>query len=338
MSEFDYFQLNALTLNSREKAIFYNLCEGYGVSETTVKQVLSGLLKEGIIEMKSNNSNRGAKDIHKSTLMSKQQSYPYSRYINHPYRNPPVPIEVGAKIAQPMEPERSLRMEDINKLLDPSYNADDMGYCIQEDGTGYIGQTIRFDGATREMFLWWFSWHGHETVRYRIWDPRNHKASKSSLRHIVQRLDTNLSLTERFVNTTNFTVHLDSKGKPDPGYMSFLAPEVYGFNMSLYDENKISVVCAVNGKADSPFPWFSSLRVLQDIPEGFLMRIYFWYGKVVFNGNIIRVKHNTSLESLYPMAEHVAIEYNRLADILPLVYRENHNIVNSPEEFDAMPV
>jgi hypothetical protein len=269
------------------------------------------------------------------SLTEKQRNYPYARFLDHPYQ-PVVPAEVSAKLKTPMDSAKSLKMENLNVLLDPDYRADDMGYCIQDDGTAYIGQTIPFPDSTREMFQWWFAWHGHEEVRYRIWDPESHKTSRSSLRHIKQRLNPALNWEERFVNTTNFTVHLDGEGRPDTGYMSFLPSDVYGFDMSRYDRKKVSMVCAVNGKADNPFPSFSSLRVLCDCPGGILLRIFFWHGKVVFNGRFIQVPHSLTLETLYPLAVHVGKEYNRLRELLPQLYEENHSIDNRPEEFEPM--
>jgi hypothetical protein len=271
-------------------------------------------------------------------LTAEQQKLPYAKYLDRPYPNPVIPPNVAQKIKSPMNPVKSLKMESLNDLLDPGYAADDIGYCIQEDGTGYVGETIFFKGSTREMFLWWFAWHGHEPVRYQLWDPRAHKSSRSSARHIARRLDYRLSWNERFLDTTNFTIHLDRAGIPDPATMSFVRPQTYAFDIKRYNPAKVSLVCALNGKADNPLPSFSSLRVLRDTSDGFVLQIYFWHGKAVVNNKFVRLAHDTPIEVLEALAEHCAEEYNRLADILPFLYEENHQIVNTLQEFDPFPV
>ena len=271
-------------------------------------------------------------------LTPEQKKLPYAKYLDRPYPNPAVPDNVAPKIKSPMDPAKALKMENLNDLLCENYDADDMGYCIQEDGTGYVGQTIFFRAYTREMFMWWFAWHGHEPVRYQLWDPRSHKKSQSSARHITRRLDSSLSWNERFLDTTNFTIHLDRKGSPDSGMMSFVRPETYGVDMKRYDPAKLGLVCALNGKADNPLSSFSSLRVVKDTPDGFVMRIYFWHGKIVVNNKFIRLPHDTSMETVQSLALHCAEEYNRLADILPILYNENVSVVDEAKNFDPFPV
>ncbi|MDR0468693.1 MAG: hypothetical protein LBH09_01815 [Peptococcaceae bacterium] len=262
-----------------------------------------------------------------------QQKLPYAKYLDYPYPNPSIPAAVAAKIAVPMTPAKALRLDRVNDLLYPEYDADDTGYCVLEDGSGYIGETIHFPGSSREMFEWWFAWHGLEEVRYKIWDPEAHVTSSVSAGHIGKRLDASLPWKERIIGTAHFTTHIARDGAYDPAVMCFVPPEIFGFDMAFAKGENLSIVAALHGKADSPLPSLSSIRVLRDAEDGFVMRIYFWQGMIPVGGHCVRVGGEIAIEESAYLANHCAREYNRLAFILPHIYTENHSVHCRPEEF-----
>jgi len=271
-------------------------------------------------------------------LTPEQQKLPYAGYMDFPYPDPVIPAAVAAKIAAPMDPAKALRLACVNDLLDPAYDADDMGYCILEDGSGYIGETFHFRGATREMYEWWFAWHGLEEVRYRIWDPQAHVTSCVSTRHIGRRLDASLSWKDRLVDTTHFTTHVARDGSLDRAVMCFVSPEAFGLDMTRTGSEDVSIVAALHGKADAPLPSLSSIRVLRDTEDGFIMRIYFWQGILPVMGKCIRLDNEILLAETAHLAAHCAQEYNRLASILPKIYTENHSIRYDIEDFRTVNV
>ena len=59
----------------------------------------------------------------------------------------------------PMDPAKALPYERINDLLDPGYHEVETGYCILENGAGYVAVNNVFPGCTVDMMKWWFAWH-----------------------------------------------------------------------------------------------------------------------------------------------------------------------------------
>ena len=271
-------------------------------------------------------------------LTAEHQKLPYAKYMDFPYPDPAIPVNVAAKIAAPMDPAKALRLERVNDLLEPGYNEDDMGYCILPDGAGYIGETIPFTGSSREMFEWWFAWHGLEELRYRIWDPEAHVASSVSAGHIGKRLNATLPWRSRIIGTAHFTTHVARDGSLDPGVMHFVSPEAFGLDLSRPGGKEVSIVAALHGKAGLPFPSMSSIRVLRDTSDGFVMRIYFWQGQIPLKGNCIRLGNEVSAADMEYLAAHCGQEYNRLASLLPQIYAENHHVQNRVEEFRTVNV
>lgn len=270
-------------------------------------------------------------------LTVEQQQLPYAKFIDFPYSQPPIPPAVQASILAPMDPEKALRIERADSLLDASYAADDMGYCLLEDGSGYVGETIHFPQCSRNMFEWWFSWTSLNDVRYQIWDPEAHIAAAVSSSQLARRIDVGLPYAQRFVGTTNFTVHRDAAGNGDPGTMYFISPEMFGLRPDKIDD-KISLVIALHGKADTPYPTMSSIRVLRDTENGFVMRLYFWHGKCVVNGRVLTIPGAVpDIAGLGQFAAHAGQEYQHLADILPQLYAENHARVDDPASFRTLP-
>lgn len=92
-------------------------------------------------------------------------------------------------------PSLALRIEDRNDLFRPGYLECETGYCIMEDGSGYLANHTFMPGVTREMFEWWFAWHSVEDLRYRIWDPEDHYYARNQ--NMERVLDASLPMRER---------------------------------------------------------------------------------------------------------------------------------------------
>ncbi len=57
------------------------------------------------------------------------------------------------------------------------------GYCMMEDGTGYLAVYTTYPNCTPEMLGWWFRWlnvhtkgmpEGQGNLKYKIWNPADH--------------------------------------------------------------------------------------------------------------------------------------------------------------------
>ena len=106
-------------------------------------------------------------------LKPEERALSYAKYYDLPIT--PIPPEKLAVLqAGPIDPKLALPIERRNDLLNPGYLDCEVGWCVMENGTGYLANLTPMPGVTPEMFNWWFAWHGLEDMRYRIWDPEDH--------------------------------------------------------------------------------------------------------------------------------------------------------------------
>ena len=83
-----------------------------------------------------------------------------------------------------MDPKWALKAENFLDLLHPTgYQKVEYGYCMMEDGTGYLAVYTTYPGCTPQMLGWWFRWLNVHTkgmpkdkgnLKYKIWNPADH--------------------------------------------------------------------------------------------------------------------------------------------------------------------
>ncbi|MNP61342.1 hypothetical protein D3C76_1565170 [compost metagenome] len=73
-----------------------------------------------------------------------------------------------------MNPEKALKPENIKHLLEAGYDEVETGYCILENGAGYVSVNNKFPGVSLDMINWWFAWHALEDLRYMLWFRDGH--------------------------------------------------------------------------------------------------------------------------------------------------------------------
>lgn len=98
---------------------------------------------------------------------------PYAKYFSGDMR---LREEVLPHLKQALAPEDTLtsRPEDLNKLLDPGYLREELGFGLTQTGHPYTAGLNRFPRCTTEMFTWWMWWHSVERERYSLWHPYCH--------------------------------------------------------------------------------------------------------------------------------------------------------------------
>ena len=154
-------------------------------------------------------------------LNDSERKHSYSKYYDLPMT--PVPEEKMAILAKgPIDPSLALRIEDRNDLFRPGYLECETGYCIMEDGTGYLANHTFMPGVTREMFEWWFAWHSVEDLRYRIWDPEDHYYARNQ--NMERVLDASLPMRERTWGTQHVILE-DIGGGADDLILNFEYPD-----------------------------------------------------------------------------------------------------------------
>ena len=276
-------------------------------------------------------------EMPKNFLTEEEKKYPYAKFFEVPYENMNPANPLYGITAKPMDPAKALTFDKKDLLLDPAYDADDMGYCVLPDGTGYVGMRMFYPNCTKEMFEWWFAWHGLESSRYKIWDPKSHYGVAVSRRSLAQRTDPKLNWKERNWDTSDFITAWTVNGVQTTR-IAFVSPKEFGFDTALMEKHQASAVCCFSSHPDERMPVGPSTRVLHEVEGGLKVSLYFWYGFAVVDGKAIKPADYRCPMSIPELqVVHCAEEYQHLGEILPAVYAENHLRVDKPEDFKTMP-
>ena len=160
----------------------------------------------------------------KIPITPEQEALPISKYY---HREPaPIPAEKLALLAKgPCDPGCALDIHHRNDLFLSGYLPVETGYCVLEDGTGFVANHTAMPGVTAEMFDWWFAWHGCGPLRYTIWDPEDHTGAVSL--NYGQARCAALSMKERYWGTTHI-IREDIGMGADELFASFREPRELG--------------------------------------------------------------------------------------------------------------
>lgn len=253
----------------------------------------------------------------------KKKSY-YKYYLEE---MAPAPEESYGKILRgPLRPEQAITFKERNRLFEPGYMEEEMGYCILPDGTGYIAVYTKMPGVTVEMFDWWFAWHGLDNLRYTIWNPEDHYKAETQNRK--RALDPDLSYRERLWDTYHEITENTGMG-PEPIVINFKYPGDVGYHAELIGtEACATMVCGKGyGKGQPPFavpPTFMT-HFVREIEGGIELRSRFWMGWNYENGRDVKVLPDGMR---YPemaaksLALHNVKEFANLAALLPRIFPE----------------
>jgi hypothetical protein len=116
-------------------------------------------------------------------LSPEEKKLPLAVYFDLPLHSPG-PREQQILDAGPTDPKLAIKAENFLDLLHPTdYQKVEYGYCMMEDGTGYLAVYTTYPNCTPEMLGWWFRWLNVHTkgmpkdkgnLKYKIWNPADH--------------------------------------------------------------------------------------------------------------------------------------------------------------------
>lgn len=256
-------------------------------------------------------------------LTPEERTLSYSKYYDLPIT--PIPEEKRAILkAGPIDPKLALHIENRNDLFKPGYLDCEIGWCVMEDGTGYLSNLTPMPSVTPEMFEWWFAWHSLEDMRYRIWDPEDHFYARQQMRE--KTLDASLPMRERTWGTVHHVLE-DIGAGPDELILNFRYPHELG-----YEEEKVgtdlcaSMMCA-NGHGPKPGEGVAAImtHMIREIEGGVELRSRFWIGWGLVDGKVVKlVPDGICVPAEAPMGlfAHNLKEFTHLAAILPSLYAE----------------
>jgi hypothetical protein len=262
-------------------------------------------------------------------LRRDQEALPYSKYYHRQLAQPnPRLIEILDK--GPMDPTKALPYERINDLLDPGYHEVENGYCILENGAGYVAVNNVFPGCTVDMMKWWFAWHAAGPgLRYALWFPPGHVTIAVSDQGRAKLHDPKIPTGEKSQNIDHF-VREDVGGGVEDIVISFLDPQTMGFDMSRFREPNVAWVFGGYGVSESTVgPPMKApaimLHLCRQIEGGVELRTRFWMGYRINQGRgmcTLPPWVRIPVEAPMGLAYHNVMEYSNLASFLPEIYAE----------------
>jgi hypothetical protein len=267
-------------------------------------------------------------------LSPEEKKLPLAKYYNLPL-TPPGPLQQQIiDYCCPIDPKLAVKAENfLDHLLPTGYAKQEYGYCMLEDGTGYLAVYTTYQNCTPQMLGWWFRWlnihsknmpEGKGNLKYKIWCPPDHidhifingkdkwggvgtvesldlgggEEKTFTIRHAVNLRE--CGLTEKKEKALN-----EAGSWVDCAYETFQTWPDYG-----------------------PMPG-SHLQLTQSrmSPVGFMeKRTREWIGWRVENGKVIR-DWNTPVEMLTEkylkkVIIHATVEAQQLSKFLPELYAE----------------
>lgn len=241
-----------------------------------------------------------------------------------------VPEEKLAYTQKPGNPEDALRIEDKNRLLDPGYLPDEVGYYLLESGAGVVANNTKFAGSTGAMLQWWFAWHCLDPLRYAIWDPFDHYDTEITDATRAKIMDPGTSIPEKCFGVDHTVTESLVKGGPAMRIeIHFRDPEEMGFDKSKLGTDALSFIVCANveivtpeGEPNVPVVMVHTAR---DIEGGCELRSRFWTGyQIVGREPVYLLPPGMQFPEpvLQQLLAHNFCEYTNLAAILPEVYRQ----------------
>lgn len=267
----------------------------------------------------------------KQKLFPEEEKMPLAKYY-HNYPMHDLPEEVKAQIYGPaMDPADAIKPENFIDWLQPcgKYLKVETGYCMLEDGTGYVCtyMPIPKEVDVKKMF-WYMNWlniHsksmviGHGNLRYKIWNPADH-------------------FDHYFINWTDssdgiFTTESLDIGQGDRQYHTIR----HNFNLRDYGltDEKIAELKASGCPVKETSAWESfdhpgahlTLGQIRPRPDGgYERRSVEWIGWRPSKGKLIRETRTPCDEAyLRKVAYHTLIEWYHMMTFINDLYDEYHD-------------
>ena len=251
-------------------------------------------------------------------VTQEEKNLQYYKYFERELANPP-----EDKVAVGNGPEEdnknAIKIEDRNLFLSGEKTGFDIGFCVMENGTGYVANQTFMPGVTCEMLDWWFPWHSvGSDLRYKLWDNEDHYYARAVDAAYV--VDPNVPNNEKTWGIDHQILE-DIGGGPEHLRLCFRRPRDMGYDESILGTEKCaSMVCGygVGTPAVMTHKWYT-------VPGGSMFESRFWMGYTIKDGEAVKlVPDGESLPDFLPrvLFQHNIKEYTNLASFLPEIYEE----------------
>lgn len=263
-------------------------------------------------------------------LTEAEKQNPVSKYYREQLAVPN-PKLMGILSQGPMDPSKALNPEQIEKMYEPGHMEVETGYCILDNGAGYVAVNNVFPNVTIEMMQWWFAWHPLEQIRYRIWNPCCHPtiAVADVDRDYIK--NPQVPLEKKSQNVVHFVVE-DIGGGPQNILIHFLDHS----KMNGIDDEKLAashqtvfggygIVSSRGVRAPIDKAPAIMMHFCRETEDGVEFRTRFWIGYRWNKGIpmcVLPQGVQVPVEVPMGLAFHNVEEYSHLASILPDLYKE----------------
>ncbi len=206
--------------------------------------------------------------------------------------------------------------ERKNEILMDSSLQTEAGFSRFSDGSYLVSMYCPMPGITAEMIEWWFWWHPQAKERYQVWFPGAHFGISYPRRYgdyFEQKIQ------PPFQDNTQLPIEKIG-GIKMPLRIDFLSPQEFGFSQTTMRENNIPLIVCGHVGAFNGLIWHTEMaHIFRQTEDGLFLVSRFWLGRTM-NPVLRKMMINDAMAQ--GMAEHCAVEYRNLTEILPVLYRE----------------
>lgn len=204
-----------------------------------------------------------------------------------------------------------------NKILTACELQNEVGFVKMDDGTYLVSMVCPMPGITAEMIEWWFWWHAKDSLRYQVWYPGEHISIKY---HPKDKAFFEQPEVPEFTPNTHYPVEKIG-GMKMPLRIDFVTPEEFGFSREIMRDNNIpKIVCGHVGAFNNLVRHTEMAHIFKQTDDGLFMISRFWLGQTMKNPLLKKLIITDKMAK--GMAEHCAVEYRNLCEILPILYKE----------------
>lgn len=232
--------------------------------------------------------------------------------------NKPLP-QLPSEIARALKENRitATPYEAKNSILSDTDLQSEVGYTRMDDGSYLVSMTCPMPDITPDMIEWWFWWHAQDSLRHRVWFPKEHisikyrKKDKDFFkRPALPDFKPNSQLPVERIGGIKMPLRID-----------FVTPEQFGFSRKRMEENTVpKIVCGHVSACNGLIKHTEMAHIFRQTEEGLFMISRFWLGTAMKNPLLRKLVITESMAR--GMAEHCCVEYRNLCEILPLLYAE----------------
>jgi hypothetical protein len=229
-------------------------------------------------------------------------------------------------LQRPIDAHHALPLADKDRLLDPAPMDPESGWCVMDDGVGYVAVRTSMPGTSTAMCDWWFDWQRRDSRRYQVWYPPAHFG--------ISYTPPVVPGAKPYWGATHYADEDIGMGR-EVLRIDFMAPAQLGFCADALQRPRVgTIVGGLTGSPKRHMQHSVMVHVFLEDSDGVVLRSRFWIGAVLrpylhgavgdtlgrlVNRPVVRLRlpFGRAAEKL---AHHCAAEYARLAALLPDLY------------------